>query len=70
MAAVDEEIAEEALELITVDWEILPAVFDPNEAVQPGAPVLHEDAENNISKTLSMECGSVEKGFAEADLIM
>ncbi len=70
VAAVDEEIAEEALELITVDWEILPAVFDPNEAVQPGAPVLHEDAENNISKTLSMECGSVEKGFAEADLIM
>jgi 4-hydroxybenzoyl-CoA reductase alpha subunit len=70
VAAVDEEIAEEALELIEVDLEELPAVFDPNEAVQPGAPMLHEDAENNISKTLSMECGSVEKGFAEADVII
>ena len=48
VAAVDEEIAEEALELIEVDLEELPAVFDPNEAVQPGAPMLHEDAENNI----------------------
>lgn len=70
VAAVDEEIAEEALELIEVDWEELPAVFDPNEALEPGAPVLHENAENNISKTLSMECGSVEKGFAEADLVI
>jgi putative selenate reductase molybdopterin-binding subunit len=70
VAAVDEEIAEEALELIQVEWEELPAVFDPLEAMQPGAPLLHEAAENNISKTLSMECGSVEEGFAEADLIL
>ena len=70
VAAVDEEIAEEALELIEVDWEELPAVFDPLEAVQPGAPLLHDAIENNISKTLTMECGSVEDGFAEADLIL
>jgi 4-hydroxybenzoyl-CoA reductase alpha subunit len=70
VAAVDEEIAEEALELIQVAWEELPAVFDPLEAMQPGAPLLHDAAENNISKTLSMECGSVEEGFAEADLIL
>ncbi|MCK5420396.1 MAG: molybdopterin-dependent oxidoreductase, partial [Desulfobacterales bacterium] len=68
-AAVDEEIAEEALELIEVEWEELPAVFDPLEAMQPGAPLLHAAAENNISKTLTMECGSVAEGFAEADLI-
>ena len=70
VAAVDEEIAEEALELIEVDWEELPAVFDPLEAMQPGAPLLHEAVESNISKTLTMECGSVAKGFAEADLIL
>ena len=69
VAAVDEEIAEEALELIEVEWEDLPAVFDPLEAMQPGAPLLHAAVENNISKTLTMECGSVEEGFAEADLI-
>jgi len=69
VAAVDEEIAEEALELIEVEWEELPAVFDPLEAMQPGAPLLHAAAENNISKTLTMECGSVAEGFAEADLI-
>ncbi len=70
VAAVDEEIAEEALELIEVDWEELPAVFDPLEAVQPGAPRLHDEVENNISKTMSMECGSIEEGFAEADVIL
>jgi len=70
VAAVDEEIAEEALELIEVDWEELPAVFDPLEAMQAEAPLLHEAIENNISKSLTMECGSVEAGFAEADLIL
>ena len=69
VAAVDEETAEEALELIEVEWEELPAVFDPLEAMQPGAPLLHEAVENNISKTLTMECGSVAEGFAEADFI-
>lgn len=70
VAAVDEEIAEEALELITVEWEELPAVFDPLEAMQPGAPLLHEGMENNVSRVLSMECGSVDDGFAEADVIL
>jgi len=70
VAAVDEEIAEEALELITVEWEELPAVFDPIEAMQPGAPLLHEGAENNVSRVLSMECGSVDDGFAGADVIL
>jgi 4-hydroxybenzoyl-CoA reductase alpha subunit len=70
VAAVDEEIAEEALELITVEWEELPAVFDPLEAMQPGAPLLHEGMKNNVSRVLSMECGSVDDGFAEADVIL
>ncbi|MDP2954522.1 MAG: aldehyde oxidase, partial [Chloroflexota bacterium] len=45
VAAVDEDIAEEALGLIKVDYEVLPAAFDPLEAMKPGAPLLHEGVE-------------------------
>jgi len=70
VAAVDEETAEEALELIQVDLEELPGVYDTLEAMQPGAPRVHDAIENNISKSLTMACGDVEKGFAEADLVI
>ncbi len=46
VAAVDEEIAEEALSLIEVDYEELPAVFDTEEAIREGAPLVHEDLED------------------------
>ena len=49
VAADTADMAEEALELIKVDYEILPAVFDPFEAMEPGAPRIHEHAEYNIS---------------------
>jgi 4-hydroxybenzoyl-CoA reductase subunit alpha len=49
VAADDADIAQEALELVRVEYEILPAVFDPVEAVKPGAPQIHEHAPNNIS---------------------
>ncbi|MFC1943024.1 xanthine dehydrogenase family protein molybdopterin-binding subunit [Chloroflexota bacterium] len=42
VAAVDEETAEEALELIRVEYDELPAVFDPLQAMEPGAPLIHE----------------------------
>mgnify|MGYP001578368650 CR=1 FL=1 len=42
VAAVDEQVAEEALELIAVEYEDLPAVLDVEEAMRPGAPLLHE----------------------------
>jgi 4-hydroxybenzoyl-CoA reductase subunit alpha len=42
VAAVDEDAAEEALSLIEVEYEILPAVFDPEEAMKEGAPQIHE----------------------------
>ena len=44
VAAVSEEVAEEALELIEVEYEELPAVFDPVEAAQPGAPLVHDES--------------------------
>jgi CO/xanthine dehydrogenase Mo-binding subunit len=43
VAAADPEIAEEALDLITVEYEILPAVFDPEEAMKSEAPLIHEE---------------------------
>jgi len=67
VAALDEDIAWEALDLIRVEYEPLPAVFDPLEAMKPGAPQLHEHVENNISFKSIMDYGDVEKAFAEAD---
>lgn len=66
VAAVDKDTAMEALELIKVDYEVLPAVFDPVEAMQPGAPQIHDHVENNVNVLVPVEVGDVEKGFAEA----
>lgn len=65
VAAVDEDIAEEALSLIEVEYEELPAVFDPEEAMAPGAPKVHE-VENNIGFQTTVELGDMEKAFQEA----
>src|SRR5713226_8701102 len=70
VAAADREIAEEALDLIRIDWEELPAVFDAEEAMQAGAPIIHEGKERNIAMTFDVERGNVERAFAESDLIV
>jgi 4-hydroxybenzoyl-CoA reductase alpha subunit len=70
VAAVDEDTARQAIDLIQVELEELPGVFDPVEAMKPGAAAIHDHVDNNISKTLNMECGDVAAGFAEADLIL
>jgi len=67
VAAIDEDIAEEALDLIKVDYEELPAVFDPFEAMKEGAPQLHDHVKNNISASQHLAFGDVEKGFRESD---
>ncbi len=69
VAAVDEDTAEEATELIRVDYEELPGVFDPEEAMKEGAPQVHDYVKNNLSWDFHMDFGDVEKGFAEADLV-
>ena len=77
VAAETEAIAEEALRLIKVDWEILPFVLDPMEAMKPGAPPVHPDiSPNNIlppdpvgGGDAYLTRGNVEKGFAEADVV-
>ena len=69
VAAVTAEIARAALELIDVEYEELPAVFDPEEAMQDGAPQLWENTPNNIAKNPVFAFGDLEAGFAEADHI-
>lgn len=66
VAAVDEDAAEEALRLIRVEYEPLPAVFDPEEAKSPGAPLIHEEAPNNVSASIVKEWGDVASAFKRA----
>jgi CO/xanthine dehydrogenase Mo-binding subunit len=70
VAAVDRETAREALELIEVEYEELPAVFDPEAAMLPSAPLVHEDREDNVAASIDLERGNVERGFAESDVIV
>jgi carbon-monoxide dehydrogenase large subunit len=85
VAATDADAAEEALNLIDVEYEPLPAVFDALEAMQPGAPLVHEgpptyDAwmgrnsrpvqpDGNVVSRNSWSGGDLERGFQESDLI-
>jgi putative selenate reductase molybdopterin-binding subunit len=77
VAAESLEIAAEAIKRIHVTYEVLPAVFDENEAIKEGAPVIHDeadvediyDAAHNISHHIEAEVGSVEQGFAESDRV-
>ena len=79
VAAESEEIADGALGLIEVQYERLPAVYDVEEAIEPGAPQLYEEFPQNLvplnvkvfgPKSLSgVAMGDVEKGFAEADFV-
>jgi len=77
VAALSKEIAEEALKLIDVEYKVLPAVFDKEEAMKPDAPLVHPELGSNLYECprcengmLPVEHGDVEKGFAEADHII
>jgi len=63
LAAADLDIASEALELIQVDYEELPAVFDPIQAMQPGAPIVHEEVPDNIACRRKIRKGDPDKAF-------
>jgi CO/xanthine dehydrogenase Mo-binding subunit len=68
VAAIDEDTANEALEMIRVDFEELSPIYDPEEAMRENAPRIHEDQNNNIPVFCDLNCGNVEEGFAEADI--
>ena len=82
VAATSESIAKKALKLIEVEYEVLPHVIAPVEAMQPGAPILHDylrtkgvkgpdaDKPTNVVERLELSVGDAAKGFAEADVII
>ncbi|MCX6018705.1 MAG: molybdopterin-dependent oxidoreductase [Chloroflexi bacterium] len=75
VAAETYEIARRACELIEVEYEVLPAVFDPDEAMKPGAPMIHDepdavairDASRNLVHYVKAQVGDVDKALAESD---
>ena len=81
VAATSAGIAKEALRLIKVDYEVLPHVIDVVEAMQPGAPLLHEEmftagvepapkTPSNVAKRLEIGHGDIAAGFKQAELVI
>ena len=81
VAATSAKIAADACKLIEVDYEVLPWVIDVDAALEPGAPILHEDmakaigksgtaTDSNIAGKLEHKLGDIEKGFAAADVVV
>src|SRR5882724_5329797 len=85
VAAVNEDVAEEALSLIGVDYEELPAVFDEEEALKPGAPLVHDprpqqqpafskliqdlSGGSNVCSHFKLRRGDIESGFRQSDFV-
>ena len=80
VAATSPEVAQEALKKIEVEYEVLPAVFDPEHSADEDAPKIHDgdeyvvipakyDPKHNIAAEVEIKFGDVERGFAEADFI-
>lgn len=65
VAAIDEATALDALELIRVEYEPLPAVLDPSAALEPGAPEVHEGT-RNLAREIRINRGDVDAGFRAA----
>ena len=70
VVAISESIAEQALDLIQVDYEVLPAWFDPEDSMKAEKDWIHPQRPNNIEKDYHHVFGDPDKGFAEADLIL
>ncbi len=85
VAAIDAHTAEEALELIEVDYEVLPALVTLDDALAPDAPELHDDGlaneidglfdgepgqSPNVARTVELGMGDVDLGFAEAEVVL
>jgi putative selenate reductase molybdopterin-binding subunit len=80
VAAETDAIAEEALKLIKVEYEELPALLEPSEAMNPGAPILHDEKEyvnfagsnpgKNLAAEIRIDIGDVDQGFKEADQVI
>ncbi len=67
VVAVDDATADKALEFIDVEYEVLPAYFDPEESMKAETNLIHDNKTHNIEKDYHHVFGDPEKGFAEAD---
>ncbi|MBL4721966.1 MAG: xanthine dehydrogenase family protein molybdopterin-binding subunit [Alphaproteobacteria bacterium] len=81
VAATTQKIAQDALALIEVEYEVLPHVIDVDEAMKPDAPILHDhirtagvepkpEVASNVASRLEFKLGDLEAGFAAADVIV
>jgi CO/xanthine dehydrogenase Mo-binding subunit len=85
VCAIDHHIAEDAVELIEVEYEVLHAVVTIDDALAPNAPILHDDGlsdlvdglfelvndqPSNIARTMQMGMGDIDVGFAEAEIVI
>src|ERR1700747_2872559 len=67
VVATSEAIAEKALELVHVQYEVLPAYFDPEESMKASTDLIHANKPNNLEKDYHHVFGDPDQGFAEAD---
>jgi xanthine dehydrogenase molybdenum-binding subunit len=70
LAAIDADIAEEALSLIRVEYEPLPAVFDAESALKAGAPLIHPEHGSNLFQSYNYTHGDLAQGERESDVIL
>lgn len=70
VAATSDDIARDAIDLIEVEYEPLPALLTTAESLAADAPPVHPGRENNVSQLIEFERGSIDQGFAAADLVL
>jgi len=70
VVARDRYLAEDAAEMVEVAYEPLPAVVDPERALEPGAPILHEKVGSNLAGNRRLVYGNPDAAFAEADVVV
>src|SRR5919204_407134 len=70
VVARDRYLAEDAAEAVGVDYEVLPAVVDPEKALEPDAPVLHDKVGTNLAGHRRLVYGDPERAFREADVVL
>jgi aerobic carbon-monoxide dehydrogenase large subunit len=70
VVAENRYIAEDALELIDVEYALLGVVTDARAGMLPGAPQLHEAVSNNMAANFQVDVGNVDAGFADSDLVL
>jgi carbon-monoxide dehydrogenase large subunit len=70
VVATDKYIARDAADLIEIDYEPLPAVVNPEKAMDPSSPLLYDEFSDNIAYTFGFESGNTDEAFSNADVVV